>query len=265
MTMVEPLFDSDAITRYRTRALRVNKQDADFLIRHVANEMADRLDFVNQTFEKAAIVSSTAAFVPHDWLLTSRHAKTLFHKSDTNAWLTQNEDHLPHAYNTLDLALSFLTLHEANDLVGALVQIKKTLNPGGLFMGVMLGGDSLFELRQSLMEAELEICGGISPRVYPFTDVKTTGSLLQRANFELPVTDSETLTVRYPDLFALMRDLRHMGAANALISRLKKPTRRAVFIRAAQIYNQKFAAYDGKIPATLTLIWISGWSRGVFG
>jgi SAM-dependent methyltransferase len=160
----------------------------------------------------------------------------------------------------LDLAMSFLTLHETDDTPGALVQIRKLLKPDGLFMGVMPAGDTLHELRECLLAAEAEITGGASPRVYPFADVRAAGALLQRAGFALPVVDAETLTVRYKDMFALMRELRSMGASNALLARSKVPASKDLFLRANALYSQRHAGPDGRIPATFTFVWMSGWA-----
>jgi SAM-dependent methyltransferase len=254
--LIEEIFDITAISRFRERALGLNRQDSDFLIVRMAEDMAERLSCVNRKFQHAAITSWNMRFVPENFLHNTRHKETRFASFEGR----DSEERLDDAPRDLDLALSFLSLHETNDTPGALVQIRQTLKPDGLFMGVMPGGDTLHELRQCLIEAEMEICGGASPRVYPFADVRSVGSLLQRAGFALPVVDSETITVRYNDIFALMRDLRGMGAANALMARSKSSTRRSMFLRAAAIYQEKYGQSDGKIPATFTFIWMSGWA-----
>jgi hypothetical protein len=108
--------------------------------------------------------------------------------------------------------------------------------------------------------AETELYGGVSPRVAPFADVRDMGGLLQRAGFALPVADSEPLTVRYADMFGLMADLRAMGAANPLCARLRRPSTRRFFLRAAQIYAERFADPDGRLRARFELIFLSGWA-----
>jgi SAM-dependent methyltransferase len=260
--LVEDIFDAHAIAQFRARALRLNTQGADFLIARVAQDMADRLEFVDRKFEKAAITSGNGNFIPKDFLSTTRHQAAIFEPNTFSIenWTHSNEERLPAHYRELDLALSFLSLHETNDTPGALVQIRQSLKPDGLFMGVMPGGDTLHELKQSLLEAESEISVGASPRVYPFADVRSAGSLLQRAGFALPVVDGETIVVRYDDMFALMRDLRCMGAVNGLVARSRKFTLKAIFLRAAEIYQQRFAQSDGRIPATFSFIWMSGWA-----
>jgi SAM-dependent methyltransferase len=171
-----------------------------------------------------------------------------------------NPDHLGLPEAQFDLITSGLVLQHANDLPGALIQIRRALKADGLFIGCMAGGATLTELRQSLAEAESELTGGISPRVFPFADVRDMGGLLQRAGLALPVTDSETITVRYADMFRLMADLRLMGATNVLVERSRRPTRRQVMIKAAEIYARRFSDPDGRIRATFEIIWLSGWA-----
>ncbi len=167
---------------------------------------------------------------------------------------------LPVGAASLDLVVSLLALHAVNDLPGVLVQIRRALRPDGLFVGCLLGGATLTELRQSLTQAEAEIEGGASPHVAPFVAIREAGGLLQRAGFALPVADSDLLTVRYADAFALMRDLRAMGMTNALTDRRRHAMRRATLLRAAQIYSERFADRDGRIRASFELVWLLGWA-----
>jgi hypothetical protein len=129
-----------------------------------------------------------------------------------------------------------------------------------LFLAVMAGGETLTELRQSLAEAEAEVEGGLSPRVAPFVEVRSMGTLLQRAGFALPVTDVDRVTVRYGHLGALFRDLRAMGATNALVARRNKPLRRETVFRTGQIYDRRFSDPDGRLRATFDLLWVSAWA-----
>ena len=157
------------------------------------------------------------------------------------ARVVADEEALPFGDGSLDLVVSALALQFVNDLPGTLVQIRRALKPDGLFLAALLGGDTLTELRQAFAAAEAEIEGGISPRVAPFADVRDLGALLQRAGFALPVTDVDRLTVRYASPFALMHDLRRMGATNALLERRRTPLRRATLMRMAEIYAERFA------------------------
>jgi len=163
------------------------------------------------------------------------------------------------ATGSLDLAVSLLALHAVNDLPGTLIQLRRALRPDGLFLGCLLGGATLIELRQSFAQAESEIEGGVSPRVAPFAAVREAGALLQRAGFALPVADTDTLTVRYADPFGLMRDLRAMGMTNVLTERRRTPLRRATVVRTAEVYAERFSDPDGRVRATFEVLWLSGW------
>lgn len=171
-----------------------------------------------------------------------------------------DEETLPFADGSLDLVVSALALQFVNDLPGALIQIRRALKADGLLLAALVGGDSLIELREAFAEAEIEIEGGVSPRVAPFADVRELGALLQRAGLALPVVDSDRLIVRYDTVFALMRDLRRMGATNMLRERRRTPLRRATLQRMAEIYAQRFADPDGRLRASFEIVWLSGWA-----
>ena len=172
----------------------------------------------------------------------------------------QNPSRLPLQPESLDLVVSALAFQFVNDLPGVLAQIRRALRPDGLLLAAMIGGDTLTELRQSFAAAEAECEGGVSPRVAPFADLRDVGALLQRAGLALPVTDVDRIVVRYDSAFALMQDLRRMGATNILVERRRTPTRRATMLRMAQIYGERFADADGRIRATFDVIWLSGWA-----
>jgi SAM-dependent methyltransferase len=167
---------------------------------------------------------------------------------------------LPLEPESIDLAVSLLTFQEVNDLPGMLIQIRRALRPDGLFLAALTGGGTLAELRESLLAAETELTGGAAPRIAPFVDVRDAGGLLQRAGLALPVADIETTTVRYATMFGLMADLRVMGATNSLAERSRRPATRRFFARAAQIYAERFADPDGRVRATFSTVWLSGWA-----
>ncbi len=158
-----------------------------------------------------------------------------------------------------DLIVSLMSLHWANDLPGALSQIRRALKPDGLFLGTLLGAGTLKELRAVLTEAELEVRGGAQARISPFADGFDGAALLQRAGFALPVADVDRVTVRYPDLLALIRDLRAMGETNVLAGPVR-PLTRGILGRAAQLYSERFGEADGRIPATFEIVHLAGWA-----
>ncbi len=232
------LTDRAALTRHRARATA----DALFLHAEVRAEAEERLTEVNRTFTAPAVVTGFPALwqdypvmVPDDEVLALQ----------------------PAAH---DVVIHALGLHWANDPIGQLVQARHALRPDGLFLGFLFGGQTLHELRACLAQAESELTGGLSPRVLPMGEIRDLGGLLQRAGFALPVADSFTKTVHYRDALHLMHDLRAMGEGNALMDRLRRPTRRAVFARAAMLYAETYARPDGRIPATFEVICLTGWA-----
>jgi SAM-dependent methyltransferase len=167
---------------------------------------------------------------------------------------------LPLRAASVDCIVSLLALQGVNDLPGALMQARNALRPDGLFMACMPGGASLGELRQSLLAAEVALTGGATMRVAPFGDLRDMGALMQRAGFALPVADVESVTVRYGDMFALVRDLRAMGLTAPLKERPPRPAPRALWLEAARHYAENFADADGRIRATFEMVWLSGWA-----
>jgi len=130
----------------------------------------------------------------------------------------------------------------------------------GLLVAALIGGETLTELRQSLTIAESDVLGGASPRVAPFVDVRALGGLAQRAGLALPVVDLDRAIVRYPNMFALLADLRAMGGANALDARARNFLRREVLARAAALYAERFADPDGRLRATFDMVWLAAWA-----
>jgi SAM-dependent methyltransferase len=248
------------LTRLR-RALA--QGPADFLLRATVDELFARLSAVQRDFARTADLGGAT---PHLAEALARPGREVIRVVRHTAFasgtgsVVADEEALPFAPESLDLVVSALALQWVNDLPGALVQIRRALRPDGLLLACLVGGGSLAELRASFMAAEAELDNGASPRVSPFADVRELGGLMQRAGFALPVVDSERLTVRYDSMFGLMADLRAMGATNVLVSRVKKPLRRATLMRAAQVYAERFADPDGRLRATFDLIWLSGWA-----
>ena len=171
-----------------------------------------------------------------------------------------DEERLPFGDGTLDLIVSTLSLHWTNDLVGALIQIRRALKPDGLFIGAIFGGATLTELRQCLLAAESELTDGASMRVSPFADAIDAAGLLQRAGFALPVADVDRVKVRYSHPLKLLRDLRAMGETSVLLDRSRKPLSRKVLFRAMELYVERFAEPDGKVPATFEIVSVTGWA-----
>jgi SAM-dependent methyltransferase len=244
------LFDRALLLARQRRARRLGA--AEFLLDCVVEDIEERLHAVLRNFSDAADI-----WTPGDLLRGPARAR--FKNIDHIGLEDSPQELLPLQPSSLDLVISGLALQFVNDLPGVLAQISRALKPDGLLLAAMIGGDTLTELRQSFAAAEAECEGGVSPRVAPFADLRDVGGLLQRAGFALPVTDLDHIVVRYDNAFALMQDLRRMGATNILLERRRTPTRRATLLRMAQIYAERFADPDGRIRATYDVIWLSGW------
>ncbi|MFD1745170.1 methyltransferase domain-containing protein [Rhizobium helianthi] len=263
---MDVLFDLDLVTARREKAMGRPDSGGDFLLNIVAQELADRLSVVERHFEKAVelhgATGSTARLVARtgrvgtiDRVETSQ----IFGEAGTAILEGALED-VPLQEQSVNLVLSPLALHLTNDTPGMLIRIKRALKPDGLLLAAIPGAGTLQELRDVLLAAEAELLGGASPRVIPFADVRDIGGLMQRAGFALPVVDAENYTVRYDNLFALMRDLRAMGMTNPLINRSRRPLTREFFLRAAEIYAERFADPDGRIRASFSIVYASGWA-----
>ncbi len=235
------LTDKNTLRKNRARA---DLNNGMFLHDAAIDEIQDRLRVVNREFTRPAIVSGFAEI----WNNCLPDAK---HVADSETLDLKEQEH--------DLVVHAMALHWADDPLGQIIQSRRALIEDGFFLAVMFGGKTLHELRSSLAQAEIEVSGGLSPRVAPMAEIRDLGALLQRAGMALPVADSVSLKVTYESPWALMKDLRSMGETNALYDRLRKPTRREMMIRASEIYVENFME-DGRIPATFELIFLAGWA-----
>jgi len=262
---LQAIFDEGLVLRHKKRAFAAAVGGADFLLERAVVEMAERLSTVERRFDEAALLFCLTPTARAAVLASGKVGSAIRIELDESllggdAGRAGGFDHVSLAPASIDLAVSLLSLQEANDLPGTLIQIRRALRPDGLFLAAIGGGGTLGELRESLLAAETELYGGASPRVAPFTDVRDAGALLQRAGFALPVADVETITVRYASMFGLLSDLRAMGASNALAARTRRPGTRRLFARAAEIYAERFADPDGRVRATFSIVWMSGWA-----
>jgi SAM-dependent methyltransferase len=260
------IFDEALAARRRERAMRQSEPSAAFLLERAAQELADRLSVVERRFETAVELHGATGIAAAEAGSTGKveairriETSSIFASSHAEIEQAPLGD-VPLAPNSVNLVLSPLALHLVNDLPGALFRIRHALKPDGLMLAAIPGAGTLQELRDVLLATEEELTGGASPRVIPFADVRDIGGLLQRAGFALPVIDAETFTVRYDSLFPLMRDLRAMGMTNPLAGRSRRPVTKAFFLRAAEIYAERYSDPDGRIRATFSIVYASGWA-----
>ncbi|MDE2029624.1 MAG: methyltransferase domain-containing protein [Alphaproteobacteria bacterium] len=240
MNISAPIFDRDLVRRHIVRA-EAGFARHDVLFRETETEIRERIADVKRDFPRALDLS------PFPFL--------------ENAERAPDEETLSVELESFDLVVSNLSLHWVNDVAGALVRIRAALKSDGLFLAALIGGESLRELRACLMDAELSVSGGVSPRLSPTIDLTGAGALMRHAGFALPVVDKERVMLRYPDMFALMRDLRGTGQTAAHLERPRRFTRRAVFFEAARLYRERFGDSEGRIPATFDIIYLHGWKQ----
>ncbi len=260
------VFDRALLAQRRSRVAG-SATSHDFLLKRVADDLAERLAIVRRSFPLAAnigahhgIVSRAIRGVAGVENVIDLDATVELLREAPGLRVVADEEALPFADASLDLAVSGLSLQLVNDLPGALLQIRRAVRPDGLLLASLLGGATLKELREAWIAAEAEVSGGASPRVAPFADVRDMGTLLQRAGFALPVVDSETLTVTYPNPLALMQEIKAMGASNMLNARRRTPVSRGLLLRAAEIYAERFAASGGRVPATFEILTLTAWA-----
>jgi SAM-dependent methyltransferase len=266
MSDAHQLFDRKLL---RARRARFASEIAahEFLLGHVAAEIAERVEVMLRSFPRALDLGAyrgllgkkVAALKSVGELVYAESAFALAALCPRPA-LVCDEDLLPFMDASLNLIVSGLALHRVNDLPGALVQIRRALSPDGLFLGALLGARSLIELREALIAAEAETEGGASPRVAPFGDVRDYGALLQRTGFALPVADADVLKMTYASPRELMREVRVLGGGNVLSERSKAPLPRRTLDRAEAIYRERHALPGGGVSATFEIVYLSGWA-----
>ena len=259
------IFDRQLHARRRARAA-ASYGDYSFLKKLAAEDIALRLSAINRDFPKVLDLGAHDGLLGRTLMSDQLVAPRLGHITTTDISpafkpdQVVDEEALPFEEQSFDLVVSALSLHWVNDLPGALIQIRRILKPDGLFIGTVLGGRTLTELRQSLLSAEDEIRGGAANRVSPYLDVIDGAGLMQRAGFAMPVADNDARTVRYAHPLRLLQDLRGMGETAAFASRTTPPLTRSILMRAMDTYASRFADPDGRVRATFEFVTLSGWA-----
>ncbi len=260
------LFDRACVRARRDRAAPAFDRH-DGLYKEVVARLLDRLDDVRRDFSLALELGCHTGWLGQQVLaghkigaLVQADLSPAMAKRASGIRLCADEEALPFPERQFDLVLSALALHTVSDLPGALLQIRHTLTPDGLFLAALVGGDSLIELRRAWLEAEIEHEGGAGPRVAPMVDLRDAAALLQRAGFALPVADVDRMTLTYDTPFALMQHLRGMGQSNALRARSRTPVSRSTLSAVAARYADLYGDATGRVPATLEIVYLTGWA-----
>jgi len=250
------IFDRELLRKRRVRASKTLHK-ASFLHERAMADLVDRLETTMRDFDRAIFYGAgtlvdmltPACGVRHILSadLTSRRT------SPAHDGLICDEERWPFAPASFDLVVSLLTLHHTNDLIGALAQIRASLKPDGLFVGVLFGEETLRSLREALYAAEIETSDGVSARVIPFASVRDLGGALQRAGFAMPVTDIDAVRINYQEPARLFSDLRAMGETNILKSKAA-PMTRTMFSKTNQILQEQSS------DMRFDLVYLTGWA-----
>lgn len=238
---------------------------ANYLHRLMADELLDRLALVKRDFREALDLGCADGHLAQrlrslGLTVTCSDAGFRFAgRCASNGLAVQcDEDRPAFGEGSFDLIMSVGVLDSVNDLPGALVLARKMLRPDGLLLAAFLGAGSMPRLRAAMMAADA-VAGGAAPHIHPQIDVRAAGDLLTRAGFALPVADSTSLTVRFPDLATLVGDLRATAATNILTARSRRPILRAG-LAAAEAEFARHADPDGKIQEQVEIIHLTAWA-----
>ena len=238
---------------YIARLERTKFKRPDILSQSIATELADRLEPITREFNHACLIAVDPEPIAAAIRASGKVKNLEILEPAVSEVLTLK-------LASYDAMFDILDLHLVNDVPGALIQLRHALVPDGLFMACLFAGQTLTELRQSWLEAEDLVTGGVSPRVAPMIDVREMGGLLQRADLALPVVDLDRTIVRYPDAIALIHEIRSLGLSNPMTGRSRKPVTRNLLGEAISIYQQKFSDEDGRIRATIEVAWATAWA-----
>jgi SAM-dependent methyltransferase len=257
--MLPRVFDRDLVRRHLERR---PASFADFITELAKDDLAERLLAVSRSFSRALIMAPDGRPLPirgrsREGIFTFERAATVL--PSPGAVLVDPEQlSLPH--HDYDLIVSLLDLQVVNDVPGFLAQLRAHLRPDGLFLAAAIGGDTLTELREAMLSTEVRLTGGATARIAPFIPLADAGALLQRAGFAMPVADVENHVVRYDNAITLMHDLKALGASNPLAERPGRPMTRTLIGETAAEYGEHHADPDGRVRATLEILWMSGWA-----
>ena len=256
---VHEIFDTVLQRRNMRRAVAL-EDFPDFLHRLVSDEICDRISMILRDFGTIVILADHPSGLESRLNETGKHDVIFVGDQIGCGSFTTDFECLPLADESVNCIISLLNLHGLNDVPGALMQYRRALKPDGLFVAALLGGGTFSELRQAWLMAEAEATDGVTPRVAPFGDVRSFGALMQRAGFTLPVVDCDRMSVTYDCALSAMREVKHMGWANVMHGRSRKPVTRSLLAKVAAMYEGACAGTDGRVPMSIEIVYLTGWA-----
>jgi NADH dehydrogenase [ubiquinone] 1 alpha subcomplex assembly factor 5 len=244
----EILFDRKLLRQNRARA-QIGFAQHNFLHHEIANRIVENVEFLNRKFESVLEIGAMDDCLSK---LVKKHSKAIYS-------FCENEENLPTEENSFDLVLSNLNFHFINEIPQFLLQVKSILKPSGVFIASFFGEENLSELAHVLYKTENEIYNGVSPRMPPTIDIKTSASLLQKAGFADPISDFAKIEVNYSNPKNLLKDLKMMGQGNIMHKRSRKFFTKNFLEKISQNYRELYGINDSEVKATFEIITITGW------
>lgn len=268
--MKKETFDESRMLAHQQRAINTDVKGANFLVERVAEDFALRIASANREFSQCADLFSFSNCVYQALeRLENVSAVTRYEHAQIagkignrlkNIVLPMCDNQAKTLMQGVDLLVSAFGLHWNNDLSGLLSNARLAMKKDGLLLVALPAKGTLFELQDCLTRAELELCGGAGNRVDQFIELQQAGTLLQSSGFKLPVIDQEKVTVRYDDMYGLIRDLRAMGATSAIKRIGNRRTHPYLFKLANEIYTDNYSDADGRVRASFCIAYLTAWS-----
>lgn len=262
------LFDVARIKQLKKNAAKILQKDHSY---HgvIEKELISRLQFTKRDFKNILIYGEFS----NDFLVFLKQsysnnasvvmANLIPFKPSSNLSdpvIACSEEHLPFPAQSFDLAISCASFHYLNNIPQALEEYKRILKPDGFFLSSFAGGNTLQELRDALLQSEIMLTGGASPRIIPMIDLLTAANLLQNAGFSFPVADRNLINISYSSLPTLFRDIKHLGENNYINARSLKIPPKHLFKLAEKYYHQHYLDEHHHLKVTLELIHMCGWN-----
>ena len=252
------IFDRNLLLKRKLKTLS-SLAKADFLIKRSFEDINEKLEEMNREFPSILNFGSRSADLS-EALLNRNGTKSLIesqaffqHKSKA-IQIIADEESPPFAANQFDLIVSILNLHSINDLPGCLSRLRKSLKPNGVIIASLFGENNLPQLRETLINTELQFFGGISPRMMPCIDMKQLGTLLQRTGFSSPIIDKDTITVYYQHPMKLLQDLQNMGETNIMLNRSKNYVSKDFWNKFSENYIHNFSVNEREVLASFEIL-----------
>ena len=241
------LFDLEQVKQNKLRAKKIGKKN--FLLHTAYKNLEGRVVDLGLSLEKIMVFGAKGSDLPK-----TNYELPIEYYDQFDQELEKKK---------INLILNVLSLHWSNNPKKDLSNQVDLLKPGGVFMGCLFGADTLNELRDSFLKAELQVSGEACPRISPLPEIRDIGNLAQNVGMKNVVADKELLILRFERVIDLLKNLRSMGETNCILERKKVFSRRDVFDQMENYYQknhpyEKTVKNDRGIRATFEIIYLYG-------